>query len=102
MSKSNPYIEGVADLPEHERDHVMLDIETHYPDKEIEIMKFKVTAEVSLTADEAQTMAEEVGNEDDFTDDQLEATRENIRDAFKETAFDHFDATIMEVIAIDG
>ena len=99
---SNPYTQGVYDLPEYERDHVMLDIDSHIPPKENLIVKYKVTAEVSIIEDEAQTMAEDEGNEDDFEDDKIEATRTNIREAVNDAVFDNFNLDNVEVIVLDG
>ena len=100
---SNPYTQGVSELEQWEQDHVMLDITTHYPDKENHTVKYKVEFEVSLTEDEAQTMAEDDGNEDDFVDDKVEATRVNIQSTVEDDTFDHFDiSSKVKVTCLDG
>lgn len=67
------------ELEQYERDHQQLDLDSHQPrHEENTIMKFRVCFDVLVDDDTAREMAEEQGIVEDFEDDPVGVTAENI------------------------
>jgi len=64
---------------QYEKDHQQLDLDSHQPPhEENTIMKFRVCFDVLVDDDTAREMAEEQGIVEDFEDDPVGVTAENI------------------------